>query len=278
MLLGSNYALLAIGYTLVFGVVRLLTLAHGQVFMASGVAFVLGLRLLGLPLAAAIVLGLAVGVLGGVLTDVLCFRPVSRESEIGPAVATIGLAIAVQEAVVIWRGSNPIGLPLEFETVNLRLAGIRISVVQLVALLVSVVLMLAIHLFVNRTRWGAALRATGEDPSAVQLVGIDPKRVATLALVVSGLIAGAGSVLLALRVGSVSPFYGFEAGLVGLAIIAVAGLGSLTGAMVVGVALGVGETFASRYGLGGFESTVPWILVIVVLLVRPEGLFGASRQ
>jgi branched-chain amino acid transport system permease protein len=278
LLLGSNYALLAIGYTLVFGVVRLLTLAHGQVFMVSGMVAVLALGVLHVPVAVAVLIALVAGTAAGIATDLLCFRPVRRESEIAPAVATIGFGIALQNAVVLLRGSSdPAVLPADLEAVDLRIGPVLVSSVQLATLILAVLLMVGIHLFVRRTRWGAALRAMGENPAAVELVGVNPRMLATVTLAASGLLAGAASVLLALRVGSVGPFSGLGIGLIGLAIISIAGMGNLTGATVVGLGLGVVEAFAQRYGFGGWEPALPWLLVIALLLIRPQGLFGTRR-
>jgi branched-chain amino acid transport system permease protein len=274
LLLGSNYALLAIGYALVFGVVRLLTLAHGQVFMISGLAAVVAIRTFGVPLAIGILIALVVGVAGGLTTDLLCFRPAGTGSEVAAAVATIGFAIALQNAAERARGGAEfLGLPQELETTDLHLGPVLVSSVQLLTFLLAAALMVGLTIFVRRTRWGAAMRAMGENPDALRLVGINPRTVGTITLAVSGVLAGAASILLALRLEGASPFSGLGVGLIGLAIISIAGLTSLTGAMVVGLGLGVVEAFASLYQLGGWRPAVPWILVIGVLLLRPRGLF-----
>jgi branched-chain amino acid transport system permease protein len=279
LLLGSNYALLAIGYALVFGVVRLLTLAHGQVFMISGLAAVVALRTFGVPLAIGILIALAVGVAGGLATDLLCFRPAGTGSEVPAAVATIGFAIAVQNAAErVAKGAEFLGLPRALEASDLRVGPVLVSTVQVVTFLLAAVLMVALSLFVRRTRWGAAMRAMGDNPDALRLVGINPRTVGTITLAVSGFLAGAASILMALRLEGASPFSGINIGLIGLAIISIAGLTSLTGAMVVGLGLGVVEAFASLYQLGGWEPAVPWIPVVIVLLLRPQGLFVRSGR
>lgn len=278
LLLGSGYALLALSYTLVFGVTRLLTLAHGQVFMVAGALAVLAMRAFDVPLVLAILVALAVGGGAGMLTDLLCFRPVSRESHLAPAVATIGLALVLQNSLVVLRGSNPIGLPASFRPADIHIGSLLVSIPQLVMFVLAVMLMAGIGWFIRSTRWGAALRAVGEDPATVELLGINARGIGTVILGISGMLAGLAGILVTLRSGSISPFSGTERGLNGLAIIAIAGLGSLSGAVAVGMAVGLIEVFAGYYQLGGIEPAIPWILVAAVLLLRPQGLFSRRRS
>jgi branched-chain amino acid transport system permease protein len=279
LLLGSNYALVAIGYTLVFGVTRLLTLAHGTVFMVSGVAAILVVSNLHAGLALGIVAALMVGGAAGVLTDALCFRPVDRTAPLAPAVATIGLALALQNAAVQLGGSeNPFVLPRDVAPADIHLGTVLISTPQLAMFILAVALMVGIRWFVARTRWGAAMRAVGESPEAAELLGIDARMVGTCTLAVSGVLAGAAGVLVVLRTQAMSPFAGFQVGLTGLAVMTSAGLGNVTGAMVVGLAVGLADSILTPYTLGGFRSQIPWLLVIAVLLVRPQGLLTAVRR
>jgi branched-chain amino acid transport system permease protein len=145
---------------------------------------------------------------------------------------------------------------------------------QLVSLVVAATLMIGLQLFVMRSKWGLAMRALSHDPEMVALLGVPVQRLAPLALAIAGGLAGVASFLLALRNGSVSPLSGLDVGLKGLAIMTIGGVGSLPGAMVAGIALGLLEAFASYYGLGGFQAAIPWAGLIVVLLVRRQGLFG----
>jgi branched-chain amino acid transport system permease protein len=278
LLLGSVYALLTVGYSLVFGVTRLLTLAHGEVFMVSGALALLGMRAFDLPLALAILIAVAVGAGAGVLTDLLCFRPVSRQSHLAPAVATIGLALALQSSLVLWRGSAPIGLPANFQAADIHIGSLLVSTPELAMFVLAVVLMAGFAWFIRTTRWGAALRAMGEDPATLELLGINARGLATIVLGVSGMLAGLAGILSAVRIGRISPYAGTEIALKGLAIMAIAGLGSLPGAMAVGVAIGMVEVFSDYYQLSGMGEAIPWILVVAVLLLRPRGLFSRSRS
>jgi branched-chain amino acid transport system permease protein len=273
LLIGANYALLAVGYTLVFGVTRLLTLAQGHVFMVAGLIAAIALKH-GVPVVVAILLALAVGLAGGLLTDILCFRPIPRDAPISAAVATIGLAIAIQGVVVAVHGSEAVIIGSNLRAGDVFIGSYRVSVAQIAVFAVAVAALVGLQLLVRRTSFGAALRAMGEDPTALPLVGFNAKRLATATLAISGALAGVAAVLLALRTGAVSPFSGLEIGLIGLAVMAVAGFGSLTGAMVIGLLVGILEELATSQGLGGLAEALPWVLVIVVLLFRPRGLFA----
>ncbi|MCI0575210.1 MAG: branched-chain amino acid ABC transporter permease [Chloroflexi bacterium] len=278
LLLGSNYALLALGYTLVFGVMRLLTLAHGEVFMAAGL---LALLLAGstTPVWLAGLYALAIGVSLGLATELLSFHPVGYQRPIAAAVSTIGLGIVIQDSILQIRGSaTAVAISFPVPQTDFQLGPLLISSVQVTIFFIAVAVMIGTHLFVERSRWGMAMRALAHDPGMVALLGVPVRSLAVLALMLAGALAGLASYLLALRNGSVSPLAGLELGLKGLAIMTIGGLGSLPGAMIAGIGLGLVETLASYYGLGGFQAAVPWLLLVLVLLVRPEGIFHGRRH
>lgn len=274
LLLGANLALLALGYTLVFGVMRLLTLAQGAIFMAAGL---LALILAGAdtPVLLAGLFAIGVGALLGLATELLSFRPVGYDKPIPAAVSTIGMAIVIQGAILQIRGSSTaVAIPFAVPETDFTLGPFLISSVQVVSLIVALAVMICTHLFVERTKWGMAMRGLAHDPGMVELLGVPVRRLAVLALMIAGGLAGLAAFLMALRNGSVSPLSGLNIGLVGLAIMTVGGIGSIPGAMVAGIGLGLLEAFSSYFGLTGFQAAVPWIGLILILLIRPQGLFG----
>lgn len=276
ILLGANYALLALGYTLVFGVMRLLTLAHGEIFMASGL-LALVLAADKVPAMAAGLYAVAIGGFLGLLTERLSFRPVGYHREIGAAVSTIGFAIVIQNTVLQIRGSSTaVAIRFPLPATDFQLGPFLISSVQIASLLIAGLLMIGLHLFIIRSKWGMAMRALAHDPDMVNLLGIPVSRLATTALIISGILAGVASFLLAVRHGSISPLSGLDIGLKGLAVMTIGGLGSLPGAMVAGLGLGLVEAFTNYLGFTGFQGAIPWLGLILVLLVKPTGLFGKA--
>jgi branched-chain amino acid transport system permease protein len=278
LLLGANLALLALGYTLVFGVMRLLTLAQGAIFMASGL-LALVLASAGTPIWLAGLYAVVLGALLGAATELFSFRPVGYDKPVPAAVSTIGLAIVIQSAVLQLRGSStPVIIPFSVPETDFTIGPLLISSVQVASLIVALFVMIGTQFFVQKTKWGMAMRGLAHDPGMVELLGVPVRRLALLSLMIAGGLAGLAAYLMILRNGSMSPLSGLNIGLVGLAIMTIGGLGSIPGAMVAGICLGLVEAFASYYGLSGFQEAVPWIGLILILLIRPQGLFGVATH
>lgn len=274
VMLGAVYALIAIGYTLIFGVLGMLHLAHGEVFMVG--AFV-GLLVttaysgnVMLALAAAM---LATGLLG-VLIERVAFRPLRGAHHLAPLATTIGAGIALQETARWYFGPEQKGFP---STIALRLweiGPLRVSSVQVFILASAVVLMAAVSLFLARTRAGRAVRATAEDPTVAGLLGVNVGAVIVLVFFVASALAGAAGVLVGLAYNSVHPFIGVQMGIKGLVVMLLGGLGNVPGAMVGGLVLGVLEVLGVAYFASSYRDAFAFGAVMLMLLVRPEGLLG----
>lgn len=272
LLLGANYALLGVGYTLVFGVMHLLTLSHGEVFMAAGLITLL-LAGTGTPLLVAALVALVIGAALSILTDYVSFRPVGYARPIAAAVSTIGFALVIQNAIIQIRGSSTaVAVPFPVPRSDVVVGDVLISISQLVSLVIALVVMFVTHRFITQSKWGMAMRAFAQEPAIVPLLGVPVRRLTFLTLAIAGALAGLASFLLAIRNGSVDVFAGLEIGLLGLAIMTIGGLGSLRGAVIAGLGLGLIDNWVEYAGFTGFQAAVPWALLILVLLVRPEGL------
>ena len=193
LILGANYALLGLGYTLVFGVMRLLTLAHGQVFMAAGLVALL-LSTPGTPIWLAAVYAIVVGAVLSGLTDYVSFRPTGYARPVSAAVSTIGYALVIGNGMVQIRGSTTaMRVPFSVPEANVELGGLLVSVVDLVSLVVAAVVLVTTHRFVRRSRWGAAIRAFARDPDMVGLLGVPVRRLTVITLLIAGALAGVAS-------------------------------------------------------------------------------------
>ncbi len=279
--LGSMYALFALGYTLVFGVLDILNLAHAAVFMlASFVALTLVSALhlhilLALPLAM-----VGAGIVGLVL-ERLAFRPLRgrAHSNISGLISSLAMA-AIFEAIAleVW-GPNvtrfpydtlPVGRPIP-----IPLLGASVSRLQLTTMAIAVLLFAALWWLVQRTRLGRELRAVAESPRAAQVLGVNVDRSIAAAFFISSALGGAAGVLFGLAYNSVSPDLGRSVELKGLAVIIVGGMGSMTGAVVAGFALGLVETFVVAQLGGSARDMVSFAALFLILVLRPRGLFGA---
>lgn len=278
LMLGAAYSLVAIGYSLVFGVLKLIHLAHGEVFMIG--AFV-GLQMVLLfkvgPVVALLSALVGAAILGIVL-ERIAFRPIRARGGtfLAPMVSTIGAGLVLQELATKLFGAEPLGFPPTFEATNFAVGPVQVSSVQLFILAVSIVSMVALHVLVAHTRYGMAMRAVSENTTTARLLGIDVDRVILLTFAVASGLGGVAGVLLGLSFNSISPFMGIDMGIKGMAIMLIGGLGNIYGAMLGGVLLGAVEVLSVAYLASSYRDAFAFALMIIVLLVRPQGLFGSN--
>jgi branched-chain amino acid transport system permease protein len=278
VMLGAVYALIAIGYTLIFGVLGMLHLAHGEVFMVGAfVGLLVATAFAGnvmLALAAAMV---ATGLLG-VLIERVAFRPLRGAHHLAPLATTIGAGIALQETARWYFGPEQKGFPPTIALTLWELGPLRVSSVQVFILAAAVALMAAVTLFLARTRAGRAVRATAEDPTGAGLLGVNVSAVIVLVFFVASALAGAAGVLVGLAYNSVHPFIGVQMGIKGLVVMLLGGLGNVPGAMVGGLVLGILEVLGVAYFASSYRDAFAFGAVMLMLLMRPEGLLGLRLQ
>ncbi|HUP36623.1 MAG TPA: branched-chain amino acid ABC transporter permease [Candidatus Limnocylindria bacterium] len=273
VMLGAVYALIAIGYTLIFGVLGLLHLAHGEVFMVGAFAGLVAVRATGSILIAIAFAMLVTGVLG-IAIERVAFRPLRGAHHLAPLATTIGTGIVLQETTRGYFGAEQQGFPPTFATEVWQLGPVRISSVQVFMLLAAVVLMGALQLFLARTRAGRAIRATAEDPSVATLLGVNVTGVVLLCFFIGSALAGAAGVLVGIAYNSVHPFIGVQMGIKGLVVMMLGGLGNVPGAMLGGLLLGVLEVLGAGYLASSYRDAFAFGALMLVLLARPEGLLG----
>ena len=279
LVVGGMYALIALGFTLVFGLLDKLNFAHGEVVMVAGFVALVSLQLgLGIWLTVPVVL-VVTGALGLVI-ELLSFRKfTSRDGHSVSALSSFALGIVFLEAIRLYFGAVPRNIDIApvFYTASLELLGTRIPLVKLATFALSVVLMAGLHLFMARTRAGRNIRAVAEAPVAAMLLGINVTRVTQYVFVLASAMAGFAGLLIAAQTGIVNPEVGLTFALKGIAIMAIGGMGDLRGAVVAGLLVGVLEGIAFQFGLGAISDVLVWFVMIVVLLVKPTGLLGGGR-
>jgi branched-chain amino acid transport system permease protein len=274
LMLGASYSLIAIGYTLIFGVLNLLYFAHGEVFMVG--AFV-GLYLVifaGANIYVAM-LGamIACGALG-ILAFYVSVRPVRKDRPLAPLISTIGLTIVLQNLAVYLLGGQQVAFPETIRQELYRFGPVTISSVQIFILATAVTLMVLLWLFIERTKMGRAIRATAENHETAALLGVDVNRVVLITFMIGSGIAGIAGVLDGIKNSGISPFMGLAAAVKGLIVMLLGGLGNVPGAMVAGLLLGMIEILSAAY-IGTTERDFfSFLILILILLYRPTGLFG----
>jgi branched-chain amino acid transport system permease protein len=275
--LGSTYSLIAIGFTLVLGLLNMLNIAHGDIFM-FGAFLGLSLAMLGVPLYLALILAmLGAGVLA-IIIERLCFRPLRKAHFLMPLLSTIAFGILLQNvATQIW-GSEPSRYPQTTEVTQFQLGPVLISSIDVLIVVISLVLMLGIDQFVRRTRFGRAMRATSEKAQTASLLGVDINRVIIFTFFTSGALAGVAGVLTALVYLQITPFIGIRQGLIGMVAMVIGGVGNLRGAMIAGLMIGIIEIMNDAYFTASYRDIILYGLFFIFIVFKPEGLFGKKER
>mgnify|MGYP003450006068 FL=1 len=281
--LGSIYAVVALGFTLVFGVLGIINMAHGEIFMMGAFVGVILTGVLGWPLWLAFLIAIAVTGILGYLLERFALRPLRGKkgvSHLAPLISTIGVSILLENLThhFFGAGNKPFRTP--FAEISFQVGSITIYLVQLVIFVISVILMVSLSYWLSKTKAGKALRATAENLETASILGVDTKRIIILTVVIASAMGGIAGILVGMAFNSVSPQMGLAIGLKGLAIIILGGMGNVKGAMVGGLILGLSETILVAYGNSGYRDAIAFIMIIVILLLRPQGIFGqkATRE
>ena len=288
--LGSLYALIALGYSLVYGILKLLNFAHGDVYMIGAFLGWYALHALGGPMnptvtgAFVLFLMFIVAMLGcgvlGVAIERFAYRPLRNAPRIAPLISALGVSIFLQNSALLifgasFRDYNTFDL-IGVKTYNV--GQLFFSVPQLLTVVAAIFLMIALTVFVARSRLGKAMRSTSFDREAASMMGIDVDRVISVTFFIGSALAGAAGVMFALVFGQIYHFMGFIAGLKGFTAAVIGGIGSIPGAMVGGLIVGLAESYATGYLPQGstFQNLYVFALLILVILIRPSGLFGKA--
>ncbi|MDI3299168.1 MAG: branched-chain amino acid ABC transporter permease [Bacillota bacterium] len=282
--LGSVYALVALGYTMVYGVLRLINFAHGDLFaLGAYLAFsfltarTLAGRLAGpAGLLAVLLLEMLFVALAGALTERVAYRPLRHSSRLAPVVSALGVSVFLENAIMLVYGPDYRVFPHGFlpQVVWSLGAGVHLALVQLLIILVSLALMVALYLFVQRTTVGAAIRAVALDHDTARLMGIDVDRIILLVFLVGPALGGAAGLMVGSYYGQISFQMGWGYGLKAFTAAIIGGIGNIPGAMVGGLLLGVLEALGAGYVSSAWQGAITFLVLILILVVRPTGLLG----
>lgn len=277
--LGSIYAIVALGFTLVFGVLGIINMAHGEIFMVGAFVGVMTTSVLGWPLWLGFLAAIIVTGIIGYLLERFTLRPLRGKkgvSHLAPLISTIGVSILLENLShhIFGAGNKP--FRASFAEIRFEIGSITIYLVQIVIFVISIILMIGLSMWLSKTKAGKALRATAENLETASILGVDTKRIITLTVIIASAMGGIAGILVGMAFNSVSPQMGLSIGLKGLAIIILGGMGNVKGAMAGGLILGLSETLLVAYGDSGYRDAIAFIMIILILLVRPQGLFGSK--
>jgi len=277
--LGSIYAIIALGYTMVYGIAKMLNFAHGDVIMVGAYVAFCGMQYWGIPTVPAILIAMAVCTVLGVTIEGLAYRPLRQAPGLAVLITAIGMSYLLQNtALMIW-GANPKSFPSTFiNSGNLSLFGLTIPVSTLITILTSVVIMTALTVFTSRTKMGKAMRCVSEDRGAAELMGINVNRTISVTFAIGSALAAIAGVLLCSSYPILQPTTGSMPGIKAFTAAVFGGIGSIPGAMLGGILLGVIEIFGKAYISTELGDAIVFAVLIIVLLVKPAGLLGKPMR
>lgn len=276
--LGSIYALLALGYTMVYGVIKLINFAHGDIYMLGAFWGYYVLKFWHVNFFVALLSAMIISAAAGVVIEFLAYRPLRHSPRITALITAIGVSYLLENGMSAMFGASARNFPQAITQHNYHVGGIIVSNIQLLILAVAIVLMVALQLIIKKSKMGKAMRAVAVDPDAAQLMGINPNHVISFTFALGSALAGAAGVLIGLYYNSIDPLMGMTPGIKAFVAAVVGGIGSIPGASVGGFLIGLLETLVQAIGLSAYKDAAVYIVLILILLVLPSGLFGKKTK
>lgn len=281
---GSVYAVIALGYTMVYGILELINFAHGEIYMLGAYLGIIFLGfftvsgLTGASLTLSLLLTTVLAILFcsayGFTMERIAYKPLRNAPRLSPLISAIGVSIFLQNYVMLTQGATDKVFPYRFGDTHLRFLNVDVTYLQAMIVLVSAILMIALRLFVTKTKIGKAMRATAQDKTMAALVGINVNSIIAITFVIGAGLAAVAGVMIAAYYGVVNYFIGYIAGIKAFTAAVLGGIGSIRGAMLGGIILGLVESAGGAYLSSEYKDAFAFILLIIILLIKPSGILG----
>ena len=272
---GGMYALVAIGYTMVYGIAKMINFAHGEIIMVGAYLTYVVFSVLGMPVVA-IIASIAGCALLGVVTEKVAYKPLRNSSSLSVLITAIGVSYLLQNLFLILFGSAAITFPDFLPSGQLELLGLSISYVFLLSLILTFACTILLLLFINKTKLGKAMRAVSEDKGAAELMGINVNNTISMTFAIGSGLGAVAGIIYGLSYSLINPYLGAMLGIKAFIAAVLGGIGSIQGAMIGGLIIGVAEAFTVSYISSTFSDAVVFGILIFILLVKPAGLFGQN--
>ncbi len=276
--IGSVFALIALGYTMVYGIIKLINFAHGDIYMLGAyVGFFVSQRITGFGgFIIAMLCAMTFCAIVGVLTDRLAYKPLRNASRITALITAMGVSYFLEYLMVFLVGPDKRAFKTPFENVHFNIGGITFTLTTVIIVAVSIVLMIALQYIIHKTKIGKAMRAVSADPQAAQLMGIDVDRTISVTFAIGSALAGAAGVLIGIHYNTIDPLMGMIPGLKAFIAAVFGGIGIIPGAMIGGVSIGIIQTLAGGYISTLWQDAIVYGLLIIILVFKPAGLLGKA--
>jgi branched-chain amino acid transport system permease protein len=276
--LGSIYALIALGYTMVYGIIKLINFAHGDVYMIGafvGFAVITYAKMSFLP---ALLISMIACAVIGVVIEKVAYKPLRNSTRIAALITAIGVSLLLEYVMMFFVGAEVRSYPKVLSDTAYHLGSVVINMQQLYIVLTAIALMILLQFIVHQTKTGKAMRAVSIDPDAAQLMGIKVDSTISYTFAIGSAFAGAAGVLVGIYYNSIDPLMGIMPGLKAFVAAVFGGIGSIPGAMIGGLAIGTMETFVSGYGNSMYRDAAVFLFLIIILIIRPSGLLGKNTR
>lgn len=276
--LGSIYALIALGYTMVYGIIKLINFAHGEVFMIGAFVGFYSIAGWGFSFFPALLLAMTVCAIMGMVIERVAYRRLRNATRIAALITAIGISLFIQYLVIYFRGAQPEAYPNVLSNKTFDFFGAQISSQSVMILSTSIVLMLLLQFIVHKTKVGKAMRAVSHDMDAARLMGINVNTTISATFAIGSSLAGAAGVFFGVYYTKIEPLMGVIPGLKAFVAAVLGGIGIIPGAMVGGLVLGLVETVVSAFGYSLWRDAAAFIILILILLFKPSGIFGKNAR
>lgn len=274
--LGSIYALIALGYTMIYGIMKLINFAHGDIYMLGAYFGYWAITRLGLSFLPAIILAMLGAAIVGIIVERLAYRPMRNAPRIAILITAIGVSFLLEYGMILFVSPQPKTFPPVFEATVYHMGPLVVNSQQIIILVVSLLLMGLLTYIVNNTTAGKAMRAVSFDADAARLMGIDIDRTIAMTFAIGSALAAAGGVLVGVYYNSIDPLMGMTPGIKAFVAAVLGGIGIIPGAMLGGIILGVVEALVAGIGLSTFRDAAAFLILIFILLYKPAGLLGKN--
>ena len=276
---GSIYALIALGYTMVYGIAKMINFAHGDIIMVGAyLLYIFGAGILGLPVWLTIILSILACAALGICTEKIAYKPLRNAPPLAVLITAIGVSYFLQNFMQIVMGATPIPFASVISVPGVQLGSIHVSGITLVTLGVTIVCMVALLLFISKTKTGAAMRAVSEDRGAAELMGINANRTISLTFAIGSALAAVAGLLFICQYQSLQPTLGALPGIKAFVAAVLGGIGSIPGAILGGIILGLIESLAKAYISTQLADAISFSALVLVLLLRPAGIMGKIKN
>ncbi|MBM6677846.1 branched-chain amino acid ABC transporter permease [Faecalicoccus pleomorphus] len=276
--LGSIYALIALGYTMVYGIIKLINFAHGDIYMLGAYVAFITTTYFGFSFFPAMIASMVVCGILGVLIERIAYKPLRHATRIAALITAIGVSYVLEYTTQYVMGSEVKTYPTLLSNASFTLGPVTISMQQVYIFTITIVLMIALQLIIKKTKMGRAMRAVSVDEDAAKLMGINVDTTISFTFLLGSSLAGVAGILVGIYYNSIDPLMGMIPGLKAFIAAVFGGIGSVPGAMIGGLFIGIAETMVVAYGSSLYRDAIVYLILILILIIKPDGLLGKNQR